>query len=184
MSRLFYFGRARLVETETDGVLVIYDGPCPTGGPETDPKTLFLKVVAANGCALNIVEGRPLLLEAGVHMQEVRAMLLLLENDGALSLLADGEIAILTDEVCNDFGPTPELVTDLAHDPIANPRNALIEFLELTGCELAYEDAQIVLSTAGFDLENIDKLGPDYIVEGIIEVGPNETLIMTIGRCG
>ena len=60
MARLLYFGRARLVETDTDGVLVVYDGPCPEGGPETDPKTLFLQVVANNGCSLHAIDDRPL----------------------------------------------------------------------------------------------------------------------------
>ncbi len=183
MSRLFYFGRARLEETETDGVLVIYDGPCPEGGPETDPKTLFLKIVATNGCSLNATEGRPLLDEAGVHMQEIRALLPLLQNDGTLTLSADGETVTITDEDCNNYGPSPDVVTDLIHDPIVDPRSALIEYLEIVGCEISYEDAQIDLPAAGFDFEALEELVQDFLQEGIVAVGRGETLILTTGRC-
>jgi len=183
MSRLFYFGRARLVETETDGALVIYDGPCPEGGPETDPKTLFLKAVAANGCSLNAVESRTLLDEVGVHMQETRAMLPLLQNDGTLVLSADGETVTITDEDCNNYGPSPEMVTDLVNDPIADPRGALIEYLEIVGCRISYEEAKIDLPAAGFDLASLDDLVEDYLQEGIVAVGAGEILILTTGRC-
>lgn len=184
ISRLLYYGRARFFESQTNGgVLVIYDGPCAEGGREADPKTLFLEVVAANGCSLNSTDARPLLKEAGVHMQEVRALLPLLQNDGTISLSEDGETVMLTDEDCNYYGPSPELVTDLIHDPITDPRGALIEFLEVTGCEINYEDAQIALPAAGFDVDSLDKLIPEYLAEGILDVGPNENLILRTGRC-
>ena len=181
MARLFYYGRARLIETDNDGVLVLYDGPCPEGGEHSDPRTLFLRIVASNQCALSMAEGRQMIRQAGLLKQEISTMLPLMVNDGTLSLSADGQTVFLTDEACNDYGPSPELVTDLVHDPITQPREALIEYLEATGCELTYEEAQTALPGAGFDFNMIDELVQDYLAEGIVRIGPNDTLILTIG---
>lgn len=184
MARLFYYGRARLEKTETDGVLVVYDGPCPKGDDQSDPKTLFLRIVAENGCSLTFAKGRHAIEKAGLLKQEISAMLPFLENDGTASVSADGETVFLTDEACNDYGPSPEMVTDLVHDPLTQPREALIEYLEGSGCKLTHKDAKTRLPGAGFDFEMIDKLVQDYLDEGIMEVGPNETLILKIGACG
>ena len=183
MGQLMYHGRARLVETESDGVLIVFDGPCPPGGYDADPKTPFLEIVAENGCALTSTEGRALLDEAGIHIQEVRAMLPLLQNDGTLSLWDDGETVMLTDEACNDYGPNPEVVEDLVNNPETKPREALIEYLEIVGCELTYEDAKTELPAMGFDFDRLERDVQDYLAEGIVTVGPGETLILTIGRC-
>ena len=183
MAQLLYHGRARLVETESDGVLIIFDGPCPAGGHDADPKTAFLEIIAENGCSLTSTEGRAMLEDAGIHIQEVRAMLPLLQNDGTLSLSDDSETVMLTDEACNDYGPNPEVVTDLVNDPVTKPREALIEYLEIVGCELTYEDAKTDLPAMGFDFDKLEKDVQDYLAQGIVTVGPDETLILTIGRC-
>ena len=48
-------------------------------------------------------------------------------------------------------------------DPIGAPRGALIENLDLTGCEITYEEAQTALPAAGSDFRALDPLLQEYV---------------------
>lgn len=49
------------------------------------------------------------------------------------------------------------------HDRIGDLRGALIENLELTGCEITYEEAQTALPAAGSDFRALDPLLQEYV---------------------
>ncbi len=182
MARLFYHGRARLATSGDQIEMLVYGGPCPAGDETSDVKTLFLTLVAQQGCALGIGAARPLLAEAGISLQEVRMMMPLLVNDGTVTVSADETSLTLEDEACHHYAPTVQ-ASDLGHDPLDDPRAALIAYLENTGCIISYDDAQEKLPEAGFDFDALDKLIPDYVEEGIMAIGPDETLILTTGEC-
>ncbi|MGR3615444.1 MAG: hypothetical protein ACU0BB_05345 [Paracoccaceae bacterium] len=171
IGELLYSGEARLERVGHGGNLKVYGGACPELESAQQAKGILLDILANNGCDLSVDDARSMLVEAGLVMQEVHLMMPLLQRDKLVSVSSDDQRISLLENGCPEFQSNDAEV------------DALISYLEANGCQITYESAQTELPKAGIDFDSVEKLVPDFVADGTMSVGENETLILNTGSC-
>ncbi|WP_299350055.1 hypothetical protein [uncultured Shimia sp.] len=141
-----------------------------------DPGGYLIELASETGCSIELDAAVAAMEPLGLDRTDTKGVANLYIEAGQAS--ASGSTLTFGAEVCQAAG-----AGTAGPDPIAEPRAALVAYLEQNGCSLAYDGAAERLTAAGFDFDKLDKLVPDYIAEGIMSVGANETLILNTGSC-
>ncbi|MEM7318765.1 MAG: SEL1-like repeat protein [Pseudomonadota bacterium] len=188
MARLFYFGMARIVPSSNGLDIEVYGDPCPAPEDAPSSRELFIEALAQNECSLHSSEANDTLERIGVHRQEIKLMLPYLQKDGTLVVWDNDEMITLTEDVCYErpmsSEPAEEIIqSEDQSEAIPVQRAMLIAYLEANGCQITHDEAKIKLPQAGFDFEALDRQVQDFRDEGIVDFGPDETLILTTGTC-
>ena len=160
-------------------------------GKQLVMRAQIIERAQAQGCHLHIDEGEQIAEALGMSRHEMKNVARKMLEDGEAG--GNGPILTLSEAVCGKApGPLPEPEEeDMSGNPMGlpggpspmnAPREAFVAFMEMIGCAMDWDDAEIALTEAGFEYALMEVFIHDYLDEGLLEE-QGATLFLTQGEC-